>query len=155
MTTPTLSIRPANTGDDLPWLLAQLRAFADFYGTHRSLFPADETHATHVLELLITEHVFLIADKGGWRVGFIAGTLMPHFFNPALRELREVFWWVDPAHRGSRAGLVLLDAFTAHGRAHADVVWMSLEHHSPVNDGSLTKRGFVPRESSYLLEVAA
>lgn len=76
-----------------------------------------------------------------------------HPYNPAIRVLTETFWWVTPNARGSRAGLMLLDAFTAYGERNADWIVFTLEHHSPVNERTLTKRGFHLHERSYLREV--
>lgn len=145
---------------DLKWLLGQLRDFDVFFGAGRSLMPRDESHATALLQELIAQHVFYVAidggqnDVAGFGVGFIAGHLAPHAFNPDIRTLTELFWWVEPASRHSRAGSLLLDAYVADGKRRADWVLMTLEHDSPVNDRVLLKRGFRPKERSYLLEVA-
>lgn len=148
-------IRPA-TVFDVPWLLDQLRAFDDFFGTKRSLFPSDAA-ARGILETLITAQVFLIAERNGVAVGFITGTLAPHPFNPAIRVLSEVFWWVEPEHRGTAAGARLLDAFLGHGRLHADWIVMTLEQRTidegMVDPASLASRGFKLHEQAYLLEL--
>lgn len=86
-------------------------------------------------------------------LGLIGGQLAPHPFNPELLVLTELFWWVDPEHRGGRAGAMLLDAFTAYGEEHAHWILFTLEHESPVNDRCLTKRGFALKERCYLREV--
>lgn len=138
---------------DTPWLLVQLRAFAQFFGTHRSLFPARDDHAVLLLGTLIDEHPFFIAEEAGHRMGFICGTLAGHPFNPEIRTLNEVFWWVDPHHRRGRAGLALLERFIEYGRKHADWVVMTLEAKSPVHPETLQKRGFHVHETTYLLEV--
>jgi hypothetical protein len=145
--------------DDVPWLLSQLRVFDQFFDTKRRLFP-DEATATTVLLSLLAFHPFFVADTGFRpeperveRIGFIAGAIGPHPYNPALRVLSELFWWVDERYRGGRAGLALLDAFQAYGERNADWVIMTLEAKSPVNERSLTKRGFHLHERSYLWEV--
>lgn len=153
---PAVTVRAA-TPEDVPWLLEQLRAFDRFFGARRSLFP-DENTALQVLTGLLDAHVFLVAeqhaDLDARPVGFLCGTLAGHPFNPTIRVLSEVFWWVAPEHRGSRAGLLLLDAFLAEGRARADWIVFSLETKSPVREATLTRRGFARYETSYLLEVA-
>jgi hypothetical protein len=93
-----------------------------------------------------------IAERDG-PVGFVSGMLAAHPYNPALTVLTEMFWWVAPEARGSRAGLLLLDAFLAYGERNADWIIFTLEHHSPVNERTLTKRGFHLHERSYLYEV--
>lgn len=142
---------------DIPWLLEQLRDFDRFFGSKHTLMP-ERDEASVVLMALITEHVFLIAaQKGGPRIGFIAGTLAPHPFRRQLRVLTEIFWWVAPPYRGTAAGAHLLLEFEHVGRQQADWVVMSLEERT-ISDGlvdpsSLERRGYLPRERSYLLEV--
>lgn len=148
-----LYIRRA-TDEDIPWLLEQLQSFSDFYGTKRPLMPSDPEVAAAVIRSLITSTEFFIADLPEvGPVGFIAGVLTPHVFNPELRVLAELLWWVVPAHRGSTTGARLLEHFTQFGRQHAHWVTMTLESASPIDDRVLQKRGFQPHERSLLLEV--
>lgn len=147
-----VTVRRATTSD-LDWLMVQLRAFSEFFRSSRELF-GDENHARITMQGLIENHVVFIAERDdGIRMGFVGGILVPHFMNPTIRTLSELFWWVDPLHRHSRAALLLLEAFTEHGKLHADWITFSLEDHSPVSDRCLTRRGFKPKEQSYLLEV--
>lgn len=141
---------------DIPWLLDQLRAFDRFFGSKHSLFPG-EGEARAVLTALITDHCFFIAQNDV-RTGFIAGTIGPHPFNPKVTVLTELFWWVVPAHRGSTAGARLLHEFEEYGRRHADWVIMTLEEQTIalnlIDPVSLERRGFKPKERSYLLEIS-
>lgn len=147
-----ISIRPAKS-DDIVWLLEELEKFSNFYGTKLSLF-GEISHAHGAMLNLIENHLVLIADKQSvGPVGFIAGVVSSHPFNPNIRVLAEYFWWVEEAYRGSRAGPMLLNEFTAWGEQHADWITFSLEHHSPVNDRSLSKRGYRLQEKSFLKEV--
>ena len=146
-------ISPAQA-DDVTWLLAQLRDFDRFFGALHPLFPPDQQHAEVLLTTLIAEHPFLMAwEDGDTRVGFIAGSLAPHPYNPNLMLLSEMFWWVAPEHRGSRAGLLLLDAFIRVGRQTANWIVFTLEAKSPINPATLERRGFTLFERNYLLEV--
>lgn len=146
------SVRRA-TADDIGWLTGELRAFSRFYGTDKPLF-GDEAHVAATLPILVRDHLVLIAESPTDRLGFIGAIVTPHMFNPQIRTLVEMFWWVSEAHRGTRAAVLLLDAYLAYGRENADWVTMALEHHSPVSDKHLIKRGFRCRERSYLLEVS-
>lgn len=140
------------TPADVPWLLEQVVRFDQFYGARRSLLPPTMDVAEQKLTFLIESHVFLIAedvDRGP--MGFIAGVIVPHFFSDRS-TLSEVLWWVDEPFRGSRAGLLLLNAFVAHGRALLLDVIMTLEDVSPVNPETLLRRGFRAKETNYLLE---
>lgn len=148
----SVAIRRAELSD-IDWLLGQLSNFAKFYGTKKSLFGSTD-YSKAFLTVMINEHVFFIADTEQFGpIGFIAGTLEPHTYNPEIITLIESFWWVDEKHRGSKAGLMLLNAFTEWGKKNVDWIWMTLETDSPVRDSSLIHRGFKEQERSFLLEV--
>ena len=144
--------------DDLPWILDQLVEFDKFSGYKRSLV-ADMDHAKRGVLDMIRAHFFMLAINPRLGIqypetflGFIAGWQTAHPFNPQLRVLTETFWWVAQEHRRSRAGLELLNAFTEWGALNCDMVIMTLEHHSPVNEKHLLRRGFKRKETAYLLE---
>lgn len=102
----------------------------------------------------IDHHVLLVAESSAGIIGFVSGMLHQHLFNPNIIVLTETFWWVKEEHRGSRAGLVLLNEFTRIGKMKANWIAFTLEHHSPVNDRCLIKRGYAIKEHTYLLENA-
>ena len=142
------------THEDIPWLMVELEKFAVFFGTSLSLFNPET--APHGLAQLIDNHIFLVAVKEKEleiRLGFISGLLSPHFMNPEIVQLTELFWWVAEEHRGSRAGLVLFNDFVRTGTVMADWINFTLEHKSPVKEEFLLKRGFKAQERSYLMEV--
>ncbi len=146
--------------EDVPWLLEQLRAFDRFFGAKKSLVPSDPAAAFDVIASLVYQAkigngVFYVATNAGIYVGFIAGLLVRHPYNPdEILVLDELFWWVDPAHRGSSAGARLLAKYEEFGRAHgADWLKMTLEAASPVDPASLSRRGYRLQESAFLLEL--
>jgi len=124
------------TESDVPWLLGQLREFAAFFGSKYPLF--DEEHARAILPNFIANHLLLVAeDDAGSPAGFLGAYVMLHPFNPKIKTLAEVFWWVDRSRRGGRAALMLLDEYVRIGRATATWVTMALESRSPVNEDTL------------------
>lgn len=146
-------VRMAVEGD-LDWLLGELKRFDHFAGTAKSMFPKDVDLLVEKLIGMMKEHVLLIAEKSGARLGFVGGFLLPHLFNSDIYCLQETFWWVCPEHRKTSAGIRLLEAFDEAGRAiGVDWVFFSLMHNSPVNDRCLTKRGYRPQEHYYLKEL--
>lgn len=105
-------------------------------------------------DLIRGQCVRLATLPDGTPVGLIAGMLAPHPFNPGLRLASELFWFVAPEYRGSRAGLLLLLAFDSWAEQEgAHAVHMALEAGSPVNDRFLTKRGYRKAEVHYLRDV--
>lgn len=140
---------------DLLWLCAQLPALEALYGAQHSLMRPTEA-VQRLQEWLQAPDMYpcWIAERlDGTRVGFIAGVMHPHFFNPLLTCLTELLWWVIPDARGSRAAHGLLNAFTRYGREHADWVTMVLGTITPVKPRALERLGFVYREANFLLEV--
>lgn len=152
----SIQVRPA-TQADIPWILGQLKEFDKFAAFKRPLLE-NWDYARQGIADMIKGHLFLVADKEapGWGpapLGFIAGYDTPHPFNPGLRVLTEVFWWVAVDARRTRAGASLLEAFLAYGRKHCHWISFGLEHHSPVSPRHLTERGFRHKETTFLLEV--
>lgn len=96
----------------------------------------------------IAESHLWIALKNDVPVGALAATSVPNLFNPAIMCLAEVFWWVDPEHRQSRAGVLLLKAFIDESDKY-DEASMSLLTTSRVLNQTLEKRGFVLREFGF------
>lgn len=138
---------------DIDWMVAQLKEFSRYYGSKRALF-GDEAYARNGLVETIKKHLVLVAEKDGAPVGFIAGLVSPHLYNPEIRILCELFWWVMPGHRGGRASPMLLDAFVEWGKEHADWITFGTTEKTPIKESSLIRRGFHLQETSYLMEVA-
>lgn len=155
-----MNIRRASV-TDITWLLEQLRAFDRFFGGKHSLFPSKDEVAIEIVGKLVETQPFFIAERSeresdapdDERMGFIAGALGPHPYNPELVVLAELFWWVDPAYRGSTVGARLFETFVQYGREYADWIQMTLEANSPIDPATLERRGFVPHERTFLLEV--
>lgn len=147
----TLLIRKAELSD-VEWMLDQLKEFAKFYGTKKSLF-GDINYAAATVANIVENHLCFVAWRGETRLGFITGYVCPHPYNPDIQLLTEAFWWVDPQYRLSGAGLMLLDKFTEWGEDNCDWIVFTLEHHSPVKDSCLLKRGYRFNERSFLKEV--
>lgn len=150
----SFAVRPANSSD-IDWLLGQLASFSEMFGTRLSLFGGSEEYKRATLGTLVAEHVVLVVEQADSEqpVGLMVGTLTPHFFNPKIRVLQELFWWVEPAFRTGRAGALLLKEFLRIGREASDWIIMSLLAASPVKRETLEGLGFIFREQSFVMEV--
>lgn len=143
------------TETDVAWLLVQLRDFAASYPTRRTVWPTDD-YAEALVGTLIRTQFVAVAEEDGQPVGLIAGVCQPHALNPDLTIATELAWWVVPPKRGTRAGLLLLDAFDAWANeSKAHLVNMTIEVGSPVSDRCLTRRGYAMAERQYLREVVS
>lgn len=142
-----MKVRPA-TGNDLPWLMATLREFFDWAG-YTNFF--NEDYTPKFVANLVQSQLVLIAEEGE-RMGVIIGVLSPHPYNPDLIQLAELAWYVKPEFRRTTAGAALLTTYMEWGKKHADLVTMCTLTHSPLNPGTLEKRGFVAKETTYVWE---
>ena len=145
-----IKLRPANNSD-IEWLFLQCEDFAEFYKTKISLAGNKEYGLTFLAEV-VEKHFVRIALRDGERVGFIAKLIAPHHFNPDIRQLSELLWWVQPEHRNTRVGMLLFKDFMKFGETECDQMSFVLEHHSPVKDQFLLKYGFRLQERAYLKE---
>ena len=106
-------IRPA-TEDDVPRLVEMGERFLT-ETVYRTRVPVNpQQMATTVLRLLSTEAgAVFVSDRDGALVGMIG---MIVFDNPITGEstVSELFWWVEPEHRG--CGLRLLKRAEQWGR---------------------------------------
>jgi GNAT superfamily N-acetyltransferase len=146
-----LLIRQAES-NDIDWILGQLREFSKFIETKYELY-GEEQYSKDGLQMLISSHLFLIAEKNSKRVGFVAGYLTPHLFNPTIKILNELFFWVIPEHRGEGIGTILMNDYIDFGKKNAQWITFSFNRFTKVNEKSLLKRGFHLHESTYLQEI--
>lgn len=146
----SISIRRAEVSD-IPWIIEELNQFSKSLPLKKSLISDDVEYLKVGLTKIIEEHLMLISYNENSRTGLIAGLITPHFFNPKLLTLCELFWWVNPAFRNGRSGLKLLDAFTKCSK-HVDMIDMAIETESPISDKCLLKRGYKKTETHYIRE---
>ena len=155
--TSTVVVRPAELSD-LPWIKVELTEFSRFFNSKIPLYHGPQTdYATTYqeifLENMIKDHLFLIAESEIERQGLIVGVVGHHPFNPEIKTLDELFWWVPEKHRNTRAGALLLREFVKWGEENVDWIVATVEDNSPVNGETFLKRGFIPKEISYLKEI--
>lgn len=136
---------------DVPWLFTQCEEFARFYGSKISLAGNPE-YGRQFLTELVEKHFVRIGEHDGLAVGFIAGTVGPHHFNPDIIQLTELLWWVQPKARTSGVGMRLFEEFMNFGETECNWITFTLEEISPVSDRFLLKRGFRMTEKAYLKE---
>jgi hypothetical protein len=78
----------------------------------------------------------------GAPVGALGGLLLPNLYNPSIKTLAELFWYVLPEYRNTRAGAMLFAAFDDKGEKCATESTLSILPNSAVNISTLNKRGF-------------
>lgn len=145
-----ITTRPAFLSD-LDWIFEECKTFAAHYGSKFNL-AANESYGRNFISGLIENHYVLVAFKNDKPAGFIAGMITPHHFNPDIKQLAELFWWVPPQYRMSGVGAKLFLEFVAFGKANCDCITMTLEQDTGISDAALEKRGFKLTEKAYLME---
>lgn len=112
-------------------------------------------------ELFNRDHIFMLAAKAmengtafvakvdGEPVGALGGILVPNLFNPEVVTLTEIFWYVLPEYRSTRAGALLLFAFDKLGDELGVERTLSLLPSSEINVQSLEKRGYLLEEFGF------
>jgi hypothetical protein len=98
----------------------------------------------------INEKTCFIAEYDGEPVGVLGAFLMDNLFNPDIKVLAEIFWYVLPPYRSTRAGILLFKLFDATAKEIANEATLSiLIASSEINIDSLEKRGFKLNEFAF------
>lgn len=112
----------------------------------------DQQHIEQLLISLIAGRGFVLIEEGK---GMIAGAVVPNFWVPKVREVKELAWWVHPDYRGGLTGGKLFIGFQKHAQdlidlGRADFVTMTLMEQSPKLN--IEAKGFRPIEKTFVRE---
>lgn len=99
---------------------------------------------------LASNGITFVCVKEGEPVGVLGAIETPHIFNPKFSVLAEVFWYVLPEYRNTRAGALIIKAFNEYAANNVDYSTMTLLPHSKVN--GLEKLGYKEQERIYIKE---
>jgi hypothetical protein len=77
------------------------------------------------LPIMRQQRLLYVADDAGRIVGGIGGLFAPLYFNDSHRIAQEMFWWVEPDYRTTRAAIRLLRAIEL-GVSQAGCSWLSM-----------------------------
>lgn len=143
----------AATHDDIGHFLGMGRKFATLADE-----PFDRESLTQHLEWILDEEraaAFLAVDVDGKVVGIVAGLWLPTPWDNSKITATEMWWFVDPEARNAGIGTALMDALESWAR---DVgAWrlsmMLIEGISPGVEQMYEKRGYVPREKTFVKEL--
>ncbi len=149
---PQFIIRDATAGD-VP-RIAALGALFHVEAGWDDIASYNVKHCEASLSTMIErgEFVFIVAECEGEIIGIAAGALMPLYFNAAHIHGQEMFFWVDPAHRG-RVGTAMLEALEGAGASAGAQSWamVALSKVKPELTGRLyARRGYRPSEHYHI-----
>lgn len=112
-------------------------------------------------ELVNKQHLFLMSIKAmeegtawiveheGKPLGALGAYLVGHLYNPEIKVLTELFWYVPEEYRQSRVGLMLLNAFDEKAEQCAHESTLSLLLDSPIRTETLEKKGWYMEELGF------
>jgi GNAT superfamily N-acetyltransferase len=106
--------------------------------------------------LMLGHGLLFVADDRERLVGMIGGVSMPFIVNPEHRVGAELIWWLEPDHRGTGAGDLMMDAIEAAAKELGCVYWsmMSLEAVNPAAAARIyTRRGYKLAEHTFCKEL--
>lgn len=148
-----MTIRDAGEAD-IPQLLAMAARFCEASG-HADHAAFDPASMERSLRCLIggEDGILLVAEEDGSLAGMAGGLVYPLYFAAGRLTGQELFWWVEPAFRGSGAGLALVRGMegAARNKGAGTFVMGALESLRPGAVGALYERsGYRPMEHLYL-----
>lgn len=150
-----MNIRPANDAD-IEALIRIGHAFFQF-NPYRLYCALDEPSLTATLVMLMKLHVLLVAEVEGEVVGAAAAMIAPLYWNQSEFQGVELFWWLDPEHRGGGNGKRLRQALEDAVREKGVRFWnmIALEDSMPEKvDAMYRQAGFQPVERVYMKVIA-
>lgn len=138
--------------EDMPWMLDELQQLQVFFGSVKQMF--HRKHSEDRLNVFLDHDLVLIAEKPSvGKIGLLIGVITPHIFNPEIKVLAEMLWWVTPVHRRTKAGYLLMKEYLRWGKENVDWITFSLQGNTPVKESTLNRFGFRHIEAAYLIEV--
>lgn len=98
------------------------------------------------------EGVIVVATIDNEMIGMCAAVLYPIYFNLKDKGAQELFWWVNPEHRGTTGKHMLrLMESEVKRRGAASFTMIALEAVEPVRTGKIYKRqGYETIEHHYI-----
>lgn len=137
------------TLDDFPWCaeVAAVRMLTDEVKRPELI---NTPILYKIIKKMYEDKTAVVGWVNGERAGCLGGYLAPNLFNPDIATLSELVWWVDPKHRNSRIGAMLLQAYdllSTTTPAHEST--FSLLPSSPIKNSTLEKRGYKVEEQAF------
>jgi GNAT superfamily N-acetyltransferase len=97
-----------------------------------------------------------VVDKDDEIVGIAGALVFPLYFAPSVAIAQELFWWVDPAERGTSAGAQMMFMIEAWAKemGASQLFMIALENErSSTMERVYSRRGFSPIERTFTKEI--
>lgn len=137
---------------DIPRILSMGVRFYEAAGWSEFVTWDDASVDRTLRSLIEADHgALIVAEVDGEVVGMTAGMVVPHYCNLNTLTGQELFWWVDPEHRG--VGVALLDALEGWAKAAGAAIFTMVAVHRikpEVMARVYRARGYAPAEHSHI-----
>jgi GNAT superfamily N-acetyltransferase len=109
-----MNVRPA-THADIPEIIRMGRAF--WAQTPYSAIPYCPDSIAETCLAMLANNLLLMAEVDGKVAGAVGAVASPLYANKSVLVGAELFWWVEPEHRNSGVGKLMLSAIEDAARA--------------------------------------
>lgn len=116
----------------------------------------DASFQATAAHLMTGDAVCLVAEIDGKVVGAAGALAYPFYFNASHKTGQEVFWWLNPEHRGGQLGIQLFAALEAWAKSQGcqTFTMIALDAVDAERVGRIYKRcGYRASEHSYIKEL--
>jgi GNAT superfamily N-acetyltransferase len=93
------------------------------------------------------DHALLVADRSGQIIGTIGIIIFRNLYS-GIVESTELFWWVEPEHRRTKAGMLLLKKAEMWSRDRGAQYLTMIAPNERI-ERLYTRRGFTKIETNY------
>lgn len=150
-------IRPAQPSD-LPAMTRMAARFFDASGLDRWFsFKPQSFAKTVALFIENPQAIIMVAEKDSGLVGMAAALAYPCFFDADHMTTQELFWWIEPEHRGGWLGEGMLKVLEtwAKDKGCLTMEMGALEAQRPdVLARVYARRGYAPKERIFCRNLA-
>jgi GNAT superfamily N-acetyltransferase len=103
-------IRPANKFD-LPHIITMLRHFRDASPVEKIKECNNEVYISQLFHSILVGRGIAFVAEHDQPFGMIIGYIDQNVWDPEIKVLKELVYWVEPEHRNTTAGYRLLKAY--------------------------------------------
>jgi GNAT superfamily N-acetyltransferase len=144
-----MNVRNAVTGD-FGWMAAWGQEFV------RSAYGGDYSRPAviEMLRMLMENHVLLVAEReGGIPLAMAGAMLFPRWWNPAMVEAIELFWWVTPDARRCGVGRIMLESLELRCKERGAAKMTMVRTANLDLTQMYLRRGYAPLEEHFSKEL--
>ena len=137
------------TIDDIPVLVKMAEKFCKEIGNDHLTSRFSQKHAATLLNTLVTSGICYVAEKDGEVVGVTGGMVSPNIWNPSIKQVDEVIFYLRKKARGSTLGYKMIKAY-AEDASEYELSTLKLMHTSPALDKAYNRLGYYEIERSFM-----